>query len=70
MIQKKQNISELVNFLRGKSIDYTYALTELCLNYEKGGVNEEKYKSTKQAVSKMIKNVPFETKRSCKLREK
>lgn len=24
---KKQNISELVNFLRGKSIDYTYALT-------------------------------------------
>ena len=55
---KKQNISELVNFLRGKSIDYTYALTELCLNYEKGGVNEEKYKSTKQAVSKIIKMSP------------
>lgn len=55
---KKQNILDLLNFLKGKSIDYAYALTELSSNYEKGGIIEEKYKSTKRAVSKILKMSP------------
>lgn len=55
---KKQNILNLLNFLRGKLIDYSYALTELSVNYEKGGVIDNKYMTTKQAVSKIIKMSP------------
>lgn len=56
--QRKQCISELLHFLRDKSTNYDYALTELSLNYEKGGIIEEKYKSTKHAVSKTLKMSP------------
>lgn len=55
---KKQNIIQLLNFLRTKTINYSYALTELSLDYKNGGIIEEKYKSTQKAVSKIFKMSP------------
>lgn len=55
---RKQNIIQLINFLKGKSIDYSYALTELSSNYKDGGIFDEKFISTKQAVSKIFKMSP------------
>lgn len=56
--ETKCRLSDLVNFLKEKPVDFSYALTELSANYKDGGIIEPYYKSTKKAVKMLLKMSP------------
>lgn len=61
-MERKLELLELLNYLRGKKIDYKYALTELSTNYTEGGIIEQKYKYTKKAIQKLLNMSPSKLK--------
>lgn len=56
--ETKNRLSDLVSFLREKSVDFRYALTELSANYKDGGIIEQYYKSADKAVKMLLKMSP------------
>lgn len=56
--EQKIKLSELISFFREKSVDYSYALTELSSNYKDGGIIDDYYRSANKAVSMLLKMSP------------
>lgn len=56
--ETKKRLSDLVSFLRGKPVDFNYALAELSANYKDGGKIESYYKSADKAVKMLLKMSP------------